>query len=301
MQLARALPWLAYHLPADHPLRENLPAAARAAQARLVEPECRVDVGPLDERKVPRLVAALGGEPVTGPESIQVGPVEIDAQDDWRTVRLRPALLAGPDDPALGVCAGTWRTVRTPSSPHSGHCSVTASPPLRLPLPRAAAAAVAGTVASGQSAIDAGYAHDPARSAGQLVAEVAPRLGLGADAATLYLQLLALPDPTDRNVTAWTGWKPARLKAAPAPSWPAPTWWYRRSGPGPAGPCSCPAAGSRCGLRTCRWSAGRCPMLTLDEDGAAALSIVVRSPRRPGSSSWPGSGSATAIPPDSTS
>ncbi len=38
--------------------------------------------------------------------------------------------------------------------------------------------------------------------------------GLGEDAAVLYLQLLALPDPTDRNVARWTGWKPARLKKA---------------------------------------------------------------------------------------
>ena len=32
----------------------------------------------------------------------------------------------------------------------------------------------------------------------------------------LYLQLLALPDPTDANTARWTGWKPARLKAARA-------------------------------------------------------------------------------------
>jgi hypothetical protein len=32
----------------------------------------------------------------------------------------------------------------------------------------------------------------------------------------LYLQLLALPDPTDANVARWTGWKAARLKAARA-------------------------------------------------------------------------------------
>ncbi|MGW2257543.1 hypothetical protein ACWCXE_06670 [Streptomyces sp. NPDC001780] len=28
--------------------------------------------------------------------------------------------------------------------------------------------------------------------------------------------LLALPDPTDRNVRTWTGWKPARFRAAVA-------------------------------------------------------------------------------------
>ncbi|MFJ4846524.1 hypothetical protein [Streptomyces sp. NPDC088733] len=47
-----------------------------------------------------------------------------------------------------------------------------------------------------------------------LVAEVAAAHGLGEDAAVLYLQLLALPDPTDRNCARWTGWKPARTKKA---------------------------------------------------------------------------------------
>lgn len=50
----------------------------------------------------------------------------------------------------------------------------------------------------------------------ELVAEVAARHGLGEDAAALYLQLLALPDPTDRNCARWTGWKPARTKKARA-------------------------------------------------------------------------------------
>jgi hypothetical protein len=42
------------------------------------------------------------------------------------------------------------------------------------------------------------------------------RFGLSDDAAALYLMLLALPDPSDRNQAEWTGWKPARLKRARA-------------------------------------------------------------------------------------
>jgi hypothetical protein len=62
----------------------------------------------------------------------------------------------------------------------------------------------------------AGDPRDPSRSVPELVAEAASTLELSADAATLYLQLLALPDPTDKNVARWTGWKPARLKKARA-------------------------------------------------------------------------------------
>jgi hypothetical protein len=39
---------------------------------------------------------------------------------------------------------------------------------------------------------------------------------LGADAAVLYAQLLALPDPTAANVCAWNGWSAAQLKEASA-------------------------------------------------------------------------------------
>ncbi|MDV9193363.1 hypothetical protein R6L23_35020, partial [Streptomyces sp. SR27] len=60
------------------------------------------------------------------------------------------------------------------------------------------------------------WPQDPSRSVPALVTEVAEARGLGADAAVLYLMLLAMPDPTDRNTARWTGWKPARLKTARA-------------------------------------------------------------------------------------
>lgn len=61
-----------------------------------------------------------------------------------------------------------------------------------------------------------GWEQDPTRSVPHLVEECAKAFGLSEDAAALYLMLLALPDPTDRNVKAWTGWKPTRFKEAEA-------------------------------------------------------------------------------------
>ncbi|MFF4218266.1 hypothetical protein [Streptomyces nondiastaticus] len=58
------------------------------------------------------------------------------------------------------------------------------------------------------------YESDPRACAPALVAEVADRLGLTEDAAALYLQLLTLPVPSDRNVRRWNGWAPARHRAA---------------------------------------------------------------------------------------
>ncbi|NEE49178.1 hypothetical protein G3M55_31820, partial [Streptomyces sp. SID8455] len=59
-------------------------------------------------------------------------------------------------------------------------------------------------------------AQDPTRAVPDLVAEAADALGLSTDTAALYLMLLALPDPTDRNCVRWTEWKPARVKKARA-------------------------------------------------------------------------------------
>ncbi|MFD0267250.1 hypothetical protein ACFVGY_11715 [Streptomyces sp. NPDC127106] len=63
---------------------------------------------------------------------------------------------------------------------------------------------------------EGGYENNPALSAPGLVEEVAGALATGADAATLYLQLLALARPTDRAVRRWNGWTPARHQAARA-------------------------------------------------------------------------------------
>src|SRR5262249_35856680 len=101
--VARAVPWLAYHLPMDHPIRVHLPAVVELARQGLRDPEVWVSVGYVDEKKVDRIVTALGGHPTTGPEWIEVGPVRIEASDDWRTVQVRPASLSGLDDPALAV------------------------------------------------------------------------------------------------------------------------------------------------------------------------------------------------------
>ncbi|HET8661804.1 MAG TPA: hypothetical protein VFM55_22765 [Micromonosporaceae bacterium] len=277
--VARALPWLAYHLPLDHPIRPNLPAVAERARQRLLDPQVRIDVGYLDEKKVDRLVTALGGDPVTGPEWIQVGPVEIEATDDWRTVRVCPALLSGPDDPALAVVR--TRLEDTEDQPLAairlllaGRLAETVAVPPIHGEPVQGEPVQGEPVQAGPVRADGQFLHDPSRCVPDLVAEVAGKLKLSADAATVYLQLLALPDPTDRNVARWTGWKPARLTAArkelaasdllveakrsrAGRSLFLPGGWLALKTPHP------PVE---------RW---KIPLLTLDEDGSPALGVVV--------------------------
>lgn len=75
---------------------------------------------------------------------------------------------------------------------------------------RIAARVAAGALPPGR------YESDPRACAPELVAEAADTLGLSEDAATLYLQILLLPAPSDRGVRRWNAWTPARHKAASA-------------------------------------------------------------------------------------
>ncbi|MCX4472641.1 hypothetical protein OOK41_20410 [Micromonospora sp. NBC_01655] len=197
--LTKTLPWLAYHLPATDPIRSALPVAARLVRQRLADPDFAVPVGHLDGKKIPALAAALGVPAVANPAGTEIGPVLIPPADVWHRVLLRPAGLRGVDDPVLVVLQARLDQVDE---------SVFAA--LRALIGDQVTEVVSYAVPDAAE----GFAQDPTRSAPDLVAAVGARLGLGADASALYLQLLALPDPTDRNVARWTGWKPARLKAA---------------------------------------------------------------------------------------
>lgn len=59
-----------------------------------------------------------------------------------------------------------------------------------------------------------GHATDPSTSVPQLVAQAATVLGLDMEAARYWLQLLALPDPTDAKVESWNGWTRKQRRAA---------------------------------------------------------------------------------------
>lgn len=60
------------------------------------------------------------------------------------------------------------------------------------------------------------WPHQPLHSAPDVVKEIGKKLKLGEEAAVLYAQLLALPDPTSANLVIWNQWAPAQLKKAAA-------------------------------------------------------------------------------------
>ncbi|MFJ3159979.1 hypothetical protein [Streptomyces kanasensis] len=206
-----ALAALAYHLPYGHPLRAALPAGLSALRTRVADPGLLLDLHlSWTEKGTPAAVQvrkAYGLPPVGGGGARGLTPVG-DAlvlrpwYGDNEAVLLRPAALTGPDDPVLGLLEGL--------------VGARAADGLRA-LRTVLGDDLARTLAAGAAdAPHGGHAQDPTVSVPALVTEVATHHGLSEDAAALYLQLLALPDPTDRACARWTGWRPARTKKARA-------------------------------------------------------------------------------------
>ncbi|MEV5874683.1 hypothetical protein AB0L75_10705 [Streptomyces sp. NPDC052101] len=204
-----ALSALAYVLPYGHPLRALLPEGLAAVRRRMSDPELILGLDveftekggttAVELRKLYGL-PATGGADAYGSTRVGEALVLRPSYRDTETVLVRPAGLTGPDDAVFGLLEGLVGAQR-------GHGLRMLRTLLGEELGRA-------VVADGEGVT--GYAQDAAVSVPALVTEVAAAHGLGEDAAALYLQLLALPDPTDRNCARWTGWKPARLKKARA-------------------------------------------------------------------------------------
>ncbi|MEV5956070.1 hypothetical protein AB0M11_20245 [Streptomyces sp. NPDC051987] len=203
----KSLAALAYVLPYGHPLRTGLADGLGALRRRLADPELLLDLdlewtekgGPtsVQLRRIFGLPAAGGGDAhglTRAGDALVLRPWYQDTEH----VLLRPGALSGADDPVFGLLEGLLGAGRTAGL-------------------RAVRTVLGDDLARALTAEGpAGYAQDPSVSVPELVAEAAETHGLGPDAAVLYLQVLALPDPTDRNCARWTGWKPARIKKARA-------------------------------------------------------------------------------------
>ncbi|WP_406402571.1 hypothetical protein OH805_25460 [Streptomyces sp. NBC_00879] len=206
------LRWLAYRLPYGDPLREVLPLTLRMLRERLADPGLLLDLGVdwdtegnatskrlRESHRLPLKREGSKDGLVELSDALVLSPTRYTSE--WDSVWVRPAALltgegGGPDHPALKLLAGISRETSLVRA-------------LRALLSEEFTALVA---------VDGppGAAQYPPRTAPELVEAAAERFGLSEDAAALYLMLLALPDPTDRNQAEWTGWKPARLKKARA-------------------------------------------------------------------------------------
>lgn len=198
--------WVAHRVPAGDACRAALPAALAAIRDRLANPNLLLDLDRYVSLPAFRQVAGAPSE--VGPGWERYGAVVLATHDNQPSPALRPDLLdADGTDPYLPALR------RDAAEPYPVEVA------LRLVRdPRFAALLDdPGEPAGGARAADGTWwPQDPNRSVPDVVAEVAGAYRLGADAAALYLMLLAMPDPTDRNTATWTGWKLARLTAARA-------------------------------------------------------------------------------------
>ncbi|MFJ6075535.1 DNA-binding protein [Streptomyces sp. NPDC093065] len=203
--------WLAHRLPSGDPLRAVLPGVLTALRERLAHPGLLLA---LDRRGVDwEAFRRAAGDPTeTGDGFERYGAVALGTEGPEPLAAIRPALLdAAGHDPHLTA-------LFTGERPNAQETA------LRLVHDRAFAELLAdpGNPMAGERDADGLWCpQDPARSVPDLVGEAAERYGIGEDAAVLYLMLLAMPDPTDRNTARWTGWGgqrggTARLRAARA-------------------------------------------------------------------------------------
>ncbi|MFD5780854.1 hypothetical protein [Streptomyces sp. NPDC126933] len=219
-----ALRWLAYRLPYGDPLRAVLPVTARMLRERLADPGLLLDLG-VDrdsgyDAVSPRLREAHGLAPRRGGDEKEL--FELSAAlvlaptrygRDWDEVWVRPAAVLPAAWAEDGAGAGTGdRGEGGPDHPDLKLLAATAGAAPALAALRALLSEEFMELVSADG--PPGAQQNPQHSVPELVGLAVERFGLSEDAAALYLMLLALPDPTDRHQTEWTGWKPARLKKA---------------------------------------------------------------------------------------
>lgn len=204
-------------LPAGDPVRAGAPGLVRALLERLDHPGLLLDAGHLSPtvgRTVADVQDRFGSRPYAGPEPLDVASLDdgltvvVDGTVDRRGDRSQPELYFRP---AFYCDDDRSRTLRAARSVSRYDPDVELVEWLRGPVcARIVERLDDPTLPSGA------YETHPAHSAPEVLEQVVPALGVDDDAAALYLQLLTLWAPSDRNIRTWNGWKAARHRKAAA-------------------------------------------------------------------------------------
>ncbi|MET9961363.1 hypothetical protein ABZ128_20305 [Streptomyces sp. NPDC006326] len=204
-QMACAVVWAWTDRPVGDPAMAGAQALYERLRCELDRPELLVELpGGRVQDTSARIAQRFGPErlPVAMDRRTEEGPAPVTAYDSGPLVVcapggssfLRPAAVADPE---------VWRRVREVTD-------------LGEELDRVAPLLVGGglermMLRARSTAVPAGaYEADPRQSCPELVERAAKALGVGADAAALYLQVATLAAPTDRNVRRWNGWSAKR-------------------------------------------------------------------------------------------
>ncbi|RAY12538.1 hypothetical protein DPM19_24550 [Actinomadura craniellae] len=217
--LGALLIWALTQRPVGHPAIAGVPELHDRLRARLDNPDLFLPLGLVRIGSGHEQLRAL-----FGPRTVPVRPADkpfndrareplayddgllvVDGQSNLQSPYLRPAGFADPGavERVARLCADhglpdLLRQVRQFEVLYNGGLARMVARAANTPVP------------------PGGYEANPLLSVPDLVDEVAKALRASRDAAALYLQLLTLARPTDRNVRTWNGWTAARHKAAQA-------------------------------------------------------------------------------------
>ncbi|MFD7765935.1 hypothetical protein [Streptomyces sp. NPDC059787] len=204
-------------LPAGDPVRAGAPGLVRALRERLNHPGLLLDAGhlhPTTGRGVADVHDRFGSRPYAGPEPLDVASVDdgltvvVDGVVDRRGIRSGPKLYFRPAFYGDDERSRTLREARS-DSPYDPDVELVEW--LRGP----ACARIVERIED-SSPPPGTYETNPVLSAPDVLGRAAGGLGVDEDAAALYLQLLTLYAPSDRDIRTWNGWKPARHQKAAA-------------------------------------------------------------------------------------
>lgn len=200
---ATALAWALTERPVGDPSVRGATELHDRLQARLSAPKLLVVLEDMDVTAELFGPGTYAGAPA-GRTIYDDGLVIVDGHKWSRAAFLRTAALSDPEAPArtLRTCADHGLTELA----HAIRCEEALVSGLSSMVARSATT----PVAAGR------YEADPQQSVPELVEQISASLGASPDAAALYLQLLTLARPTDRNLRGWNQWTPARHKKAQA-------------------------------------------------------------------------------------
>lgn len=219
---AHYVPYLFVALPAGDPLRANVAEMLDLARERLASPALLLSLAwftfnDADEAKfaakLEDFASVFGGEPYAPPgvpadnlpnarDTGELVVVRNPQNKNWGRVEIYFRPSRARDFAALAKLQAQGSSEYYSAGEEVKHCDVVLSDGFTALGERIRSTPVP----------DGEWEANPLHSAPELVAEVSGALGVSEDAAVLYLQTLALAEPTTKNVQTWNGWTPARYK-----------------------------------------------------------------------------------------
>lgn len=198
-------------LPAGHAALQQLPRMVQVLRARLQHRGLLLGIGRWDaddakgKKSLKALLKTLAGAPLAitgdnedGAKAFDGGRILWVVSDEDVDFAFRPALLDGSDELLSKIAAACY----------GGADGVLAA------VAAVQSGALERAVAEKAGLAAGGFGQNPLLTAPALVAATQQACGLSPDAAALYLQLLALHEPTAKNLQLFNGWTAAQLKRA---------------------------------------------------------------------------------------